>query len=1134
MDQTKPPVDDRQFRRMAEAVPVPAWSAALDGSCDFVNRAWCAHTGLSAEASLGWGWLAAVHPDDHRDCAAAWTVAVQTTSPFAFELRLKRSDGTYGWFHVRAELLLDANDQPERWFGTADDIAHRTREDSHSLSHERQRLSLALDAGSLGIFEWDVTTNDMYWSPECFSVMGGAVPRYGGTRDDFARLLHPDDASRVWARVDEALAGGRPYALDFRIVKPDGSVRWLNNRGTVVRDATGRPLRIVGVVGDITERKQAEEALRESELRYRRLHDSIRDAFVVVDMEGRICESNAAYREMLGYTEDELARLTYVELTPERWHAMEARIVAEEILRTGSSGIYEKEYRRRDGSTLPIELRTYLIRDSSGAPYRMWAIVRDITERTRAEAALRESENRFRAFVQASSDVVYRMSADWSEMRHLEGKEFIADTDSPSGTWLNRYIHPDDQPQVVHAIQDAIRTKSTFELVHRVLRVDGSLGWTHSRAIPMLGPDGEILEWFGTAADVTARKHAEEALDSTRKRLEAALNASQVVLFQHDLELRYTWIHNPAFVTAHQILGKRDTQIQQHFEDGARLEAIKQSVIDTGVTCREEVCIVRDGHTHFYDLMVQPDYNADGVLTGVICAAVDMTRHKLAEDALRSSEHRYRTLLDATNALTYTCPPSGLFEGACPSWTAFTGQTVEQARGDGWLTAVHPDDVASVALGWSRAIERGVPLQIEHRVRRHDGQWRWMQLTGAPVRDSNGHILEWSCASVDITDRKMVEEELREADRRKDQFVAILAHELRNPLAPIRTSIALLKTRQLSDPMMLRSRDIIDRQIAQMARLLDDLLDVSRLSRNTLTLQRSHVLLRDVLAAAIETAIPLIEPRGHGIALEGLDDTIGLDGDAARLIQVFGNLLTNAAKYSPPHSTITVHVRIEADTAIVEVRDTGVGIAREHLESVFGLFAQIPGADPANTSGLGIGLALVRRLVDLHGGTITAASAGRGRGSTFTVRLPALRLLPTLSTHPQPVVTEVPVIKRRVLVADDNEDAADTIGLLFAELGCEVRTVYAGESALREAEAFRPEVVFLDLGMPDLDGREVCRQIRSQTWGANMMLVALTGWGRDEDRRRTRVAGFDEHIVKPADPDALVRLLREMPHARPQ
>jgi len=559
-----------------------------------------------------------------------------------------------------------------------------------------------------------------------------------------------------------------------------------------------------------------------------------------------------------------------------------------------------------------------------------------------------------------------------------------------------------------------------------------------------------------------------------------------------------------------------------------RLAAVKQSVIDTGVGRREEVRVVRNDTPHFYDLLVQPDYNADGLLAGVFCAAVDTTERRHAEDALRSSEHRYRTLLDATSAVTCTCPASGLFDGPQPSWSAFTGQTDEQVRGNGWMDAVHAEDVAGLAVRWRGAIERGVSLQSEHRVRRSDGVWRWMQLTAAPVRDTCGAIVEWFSASVDITDRKLVEEELREADRRKDQFVAILAHELRNPLAPIRTSIALLKTRQLSDPMLVRSRDIIDRQIAQMSRLLDDLLDVSRLSRGTLVLQRSRVLLRDVLASAIETAIPLVEPRSQRIALEGLDDAIELDGDSARLIQVFGNLLTNASKYSPRRATITVRVCFAADTVHVEVHDTGIGIAAEHLESVFGLFAQIEGSE--NAGGLGIGLALVRRLVELHGGTIAATSAGRSRGSTFTVTLPAMLASHTSAAVSQPLTgAESPAVRHRVLIADDNEDAADTISLLFSELGCEVRTVYGGEPALREAERFRPDVVFLDLGMPDLNGRDVCKQIRSQPWGADMMVVALTGWGRDEDRRRTRLAGFDEHIVKPADSDLLVRLLRDLP-----
>lgn len=321
-----------------------------------------------------------------------------------------------------------------------------------------------------------------------------------------------------------------------------------------------------------------------------------------------------------------------------------------------------------------------------------------------------------------------------------------------------------------------------------------------------------------------------------------------------------------------------------------------------------------------------------------------------------------------------------------------------------------------------------------------------------------------------------------------------------------------------------------------MARLLDDLLDISRLSRGTLTLRRSSVALGDVVSGAIETAAPLIEQRTQALVVEGLDAPIAIDGDPARLVQVFGNLLTNASKFSPAAATITVEVRLNGDCVSVAVRDTGDGIAAEHLETVFDLFSQVETDSHSSKGGLGIGLSLVKRLVQLHGGTITAASDGVGHGSTFTVTLPAFSEPAALQARRPATELSRLAVHRRVLVADDNTEAADMVALLLTELGCDVRTVYGGEPALREAEAFIPDVALLDIGMPDLDGREVCRRIRAQPWGARIRIVALSGWGRADDHQRSLLAGFDQHLVKPVDPTALMRLVQEWtprvaPHA---
>ena len=313
-----------------------------------------------------------------------------------------------------------------------------------------------------------------------------------------------------------------------------------------------------------------------------------------------------------------------------------------------------------------------------------------------------------------------------------------------------------------------------------------------------------------------------------------------------------------------------------------------------------------------------------------------------------------------------------------------------------------------------------------------------------------------------------------------------------------------------------------------MARLLDDLLDTSRLSRNTLTLQRSRLRLGDVIQAAVEIASPLVEQQRLELVLSGIDEAVWLDADQARLTQVFGNLLNNAAKYSKPAGRVDVAVRHGGGWVTVSVRDAGIGIAADMLERVFEPFTQATMARDHAPGGVGIGLSLAHRLVEMHGGAIQAVSDGPGSGSEFIVRLPVCPDEAVFPSEPEPQRIENTPLARRVLVADDNVDSADMEAALLSAVGCEVRTVYDGESTLREADRFRPDVILLDIGMPDIDGHEVCVRIRSQSWGGNIVLIAVSGWGQEGDRRRSARAGFNMHLVKPVDPDALLRIVRDV------
>jgi signal transduction histidine kinase len=357
---------------------------------------------------------------------------------------------------------------------------------------------------------------------------------------------------------------------------------------------------------------------------------------------------------------------------------------------------------------------------------------------------------------------------------------------------------------------------------------------------------------------------------------------------------------------------------------------------------------------------------------------------------------------------------------------------------------------------------------------------------------------------------------LQEADRRKDEFLAILAHELRNPLAPIRTAVQLLRKRELAETQMMRAREVIERQVQHLVCLIDDLLDVSRITRGMITLQRERVLIDAVVARAVETARPLIDARKHELTLDLPEELLSVEGDHTRLVQIIGNILHNAAKFMDPGGRIVLSVCREDSYALISVRDFGMGIPSDLVPKIFDLFSQVHHKAQTPHGGLGIGLALVRRLVEMHGGVVTARSEGSGKGTELIVRLPVIGVqstvvpLPSIDSQRPPQVSP-----RRILVADDNSDAAEALALQLRLAGHEVRAANDGLEALEVAETFAPQVVLLDLGMPRMDGYETAREIRRKWWGKAATLVALTGWGGQQDRQRTADAGFDAHLVKP-------------------
>ncbi|MGE5526559.1 MAG: PAS domain S-box protein [Rhodospirillaceae bacterium] len=627
---------------------------------------------------------------------------------------------------------------------------------------------------------------------------------------------------------------------------------------------------------------------------------------------------------------------------------------------------------------------------------RTWAAV----ERAKAEAALRASEQRLRALVEATSDVVYSMNADWSEMRKLSGGDFLKDTYAADHNWLTHYIPNDEQSRVVAAITEAIRTKSVFELEHRVRCVDGSVGWTFSRAVPILDDSGEVAEWFGAASDVTARKRAEEAVRESEARLKKAISIETV-----------------------------------------------------GVLI----------------------FSLDGRMVDANTAFERMSGYSREE--LRSTVHWEKL--------------------TAPEFMEVTRRTAQNLA------------------------EKGETPPYEKVMLRKDGS-RWWGLFAPTRLGGSGGEAECLEFIIDITERKRAEDALRESVRRKNEFLAMLAHELRNPLGPIRNAVEILKRNPDSDPQLAATRRIIERQVNHLVRLVDDLLEVSRITGGKLQLRREHVVLQDIIEEAVETTRPHI---GHNLHMSLPKDRIHLEADPTRLVQLFSNLLNNACRYTPRGGNISIMAQQEESVVVVTVRDDGIGIPQQYLPLVFDMFTQVDSSSRRGQGGLGIGLSLAKGIAELHDGRIEARSEGPGKGSEFLVQLPIVPAAAAGAIETREHGEREAVTARRILVVDDNEDNAKSMAAVLQLDGNEVETAFDGDEAIDRAAAWRPDVVLLDIGLPRKNGYEVCRAIRAQSWARNTIIIAVTGWGQDEDRRKSSEAGFDGHLVKPVSQDALLRML---------
>ena len=832
----------------------------------------------------------------------------------------------------------------------------------------------------------------------------------------------------------------------------------------------------------------------------------------------RYVDANAAALRFYECTREEVVGRTVQEAFPER--AARAEMLCQRALLGGERLQYETEYKDRQ-----LYVRAFAVDDRSVA-----LTCTDITERKRAESALANSERRFQALVDGCPVGVAQNSMDG---RFHDGNAGYCDIGGYSAEELSRLTwqqitHPD------HLEADLALGKRVMagELPHysiekRYIRKDGEPVW-----VSMFGNfvfDEQRLPVLGVAVvvDITARKQADDEVRESRERLQMAHEGAGLGSFDWDiasntinwdLRARELW-----GFTERQTIDLPTAMAGIHPDDREQvknhLEASLDSVTRRHYMASYRVINVEDGETRWIEAQGQVKYEGDKPVR-MVGTVRDISQRVKAERSLRASEERFRELANNIDQIVWTTDAHGQPTWYNDRWYELVDAPVEKMVDNGWHRLVHPAHIERIGKGFRAAVAAGALWEDTFPVLSKSGEYRWFLVRALPIRAADGTVLRWFGTNTDITAQRQLQDALTDADRRKDEFLAMLAHELRNPVAPI-VNVAHVLARKLHEDSDARGLvAIVQRQAGHLARLLDDLLDVARITRGRIELRRETLNINDCIAVASETVEPLLRSGNHRLDMSRAPQELRVEGDRVRLTQSITNLLNNAAKYSEPGTAIQVRTFARDGMAAIEVRDEGRGIAPEVLPKIFELFAQGHRPLDRKSGGLGIGLSVCKQLIEMHGGTVSAHSEGVGKGATFTLMLPLVSATPRAV---EPGELRNRAVSLRVLIVDDNSDAADSIALLLQMSGHETKVAYRGEEAMGLCEQFKPDVVLLDIGLPGMDGYQVVQKLRAD--GFEGRAIALSGYGQPEDKQKALRSGFDAHLVKPVEIDRLERAL---------
>ncbi len=1067
-------------------------------------------------------------------------------------------------------------------------------ENARLIQEQRERLHVTLASIGDGVISTDAEGKVDYLNPVAETLVGWTTEdATHRSLSDVFRIVNEETRLPVENPALRALQEGGVVGLANHtlLIARDGTERPIDDCAAPIRDIKGNVVGSVLVFRDISEKKRGQQVVRESEGRFRGLSEQAPFSIQVFTPDGRTVQVNRAWEELWGLTLDQIADYNVLEdpqleakgILPYLRRAFAGEPTTIPGIQYDPNLTIPSRTKHQDPVRW-VAAMAYPLKDETGEVREVVLVHEDITARKRAEAALEESEEKLRLLADTIPQLAWMARPDghifWYNRRSYE---YTGMTQAQLDGWgWQALLDPDRASVVLDGWRGAIASGDPFEMVFDLKGADGQFRPFLTRVNPLKAEDGRVRYWFGTNTDIADQKRAEIALRESEQRFRQLADAMPQIVWRarpngeidyhnrrwyeftglsntvgndgwgqilypddapparerwaasvrsgapFEMEVRlldrrqqsYRWhlirtvaVHDDAGAIAHWFGTSTDIDGQKRAEESSRFlaeaSAALAGVVDYESTLQK---VANLAVPYFADWSAVDVLNDDGTLRRLTVAHKDSAKIGLAHELMKQYPPDPQAA-GGVFAVLRTGKPEIVSE--------ITGDMLVQGTKD----ERHLHLIRSLGLRsyiCMPLIVSGDALGVLTFATAESGRL----YTDADLALANDLA---NRAGVAIENFRLYEA-LRDADRRKDEFLATLAHELRNPLAPIHNSLQILKMPRIDAAMVEQSREMMERQVNHLVRLVDDLLDVSRVMRGKIELRKERIELATVVARAVETVQPLVDAQGHQLSVRLPNESLLLDADPVRLTQVVGNLLTNAAKYTEANGRIWLTAERSGDEAVLRVSDNGIGITPIMLPRIFDLFVQADHTSTKAQGGLGIGLTLVKNLVQMHSGGVEAKSAGLGQGSEFVVRLPiAVQAIAQAHVGERGQQQPAPTPSgHRLLIVDDNMDAANSLAMLLKLQGHEVRVAHNGPAALEITKGYTPDVVFLDIGMPGMDGYEVARQMRQQPGLEYVVLAALTGWGQKEDLRRTAEAGFDHHLVKPPEPKAVEKLLADL------